>query len=166
MYRIILNVILLNIMPLMCLEFTGIQSISALTIMALIRISLDWSIIVNKIPLNPKKLCFDVLLCFRSQGDFDHQGCFVYYIESKFFLFIFGKDMHFWLVLACHSYCLAYFPYAYRVLYFLFVIIHIYVLLSVCVLVYSMTPCRFVCGFSVQYSIGVEYSIDVQWHEG
>jgi len=44
MYQIILNVILLNSMLLMCLEFTGIQSISALTIMALIRISLDWSI--------------------------------------------------------------------------------------------------------------------------
>jgi hypothetical protein len=36
MYRIVLN-----IMPLLCLEFTGIQSISVLTIMALIRISLD-----------------------------------------------------------------------------------------------------------------------------
>jgi hypothetical protein len=30
--------------------------------------------------------------------------------------------MH-WLVLACHSYCLAYFPYAYRVFYFVLVII-------------------------------------------
>jgi hypothetical protein len=41
MYRIILNVILLNIMPLMCLYLIGFQSISVLTIMALIRISLD-----------------------------------------------------------------------------------------------------------------------------
>jgi len=72
---------------------------------------------------------------------------------------MFGIYMHFWLVLACDAHCLAYFPYAYRVVYFLFVIIHIYVLLSVCALVYSMTPCKFVCGFGVQYSIGVEYSI-------
>ena len=41
MYRIVLIVIFLNIMPLMCRELTGIQSISVLTIMALIRISLD-----------------------------------------------------------------------------------------------------------------------------
>jgi hypothetical protein len=39
--RIVLNVILLNIMPLLCLEFTGIQFISVLTVMALTRISLD-----------------------------------------------------------------------------------------------------------------------------
>ena len=96
--------------------------------MALTMISLDSLIRGNKIPLISKKLSFDVLLCFRSQGDFDHQGCFVYNIYGKFSVFIFGKDRHFWLVLACHSYCLAYFPYAYRVLYFIFVIIHFYVL--------------------------------------
>jgi hypothetical protein len=128
MYRIVLNVILLNIMPLLCREFTGIQSISVLTVMALTMISLDSLIRGNKIPLISKKLSFDVLLCFRSQGDFDHQGCFVHNIYGKFSVFIFGKDRHFWLVLACHSYCLAYFPYAYRVLYFIFVIIHFYVL--------------------------------------
>jgi hypothetical protein len=41
MYRIVLNVILLNIMPLLCREFVGIQSISVLTVMALTRFSLD-----------------------------------------------------------------------------------------------------------------------------
>jgi len=50
MYRIVLNVILLNIMPLLCREFTGIQSISVLTVMALTMISLDSLIREDKIP--------------------------------------------------------------------------------------------------------------------
>ena len=80
MYRIVLIVIFLKIMPLMCGELTGIQSISVLTFMALTMIALDLLIGGDKIPLISKKLSFDVLLCFRSQGDFDHQGCFVYNI--------------------------------------------------------------------------------------
>jgi hypothetical protein len=41
MYRIVLIVIFLKIMPLMCGELTGIQSISVLTCMALTMIALD-----------------------------------------------------------------------------------------------------------------------------
>ena len=50
MYRIVLIVIFLNIMPLMCRELTGIQSISVLTYMALTMISLDSLIREDKIP--------------------------------------------------------------------------------------------------------------------
>jgi hypothetical protein len=42
---------------------------------------------------------------------------------------MFGIYMHFLLVLACDAHCLAYFPYAYRGLYFVLVIVYFYVLL-------------------------------------
>jgi hypothetical protein len=50
MYRIVLIVIFLKIMPLMCGELTGIQSISVLTFMALTMIALDSLIRGDKIP--------------------------------------------------------------------------------------------------------------------
>jgi hypothetical protein len=40
---------------------------------------------------------------------------------------MFGIYMHFLLVLACDAHCLAYFPYAYRGLYFVLVIVYFYV---------------------------------------
>jgi hypothetical protein len=67
--------------------------------------------------------------------------------------------MHFWLVLACHSYCLAYFPHAYRVFYFVLVIIidvtySLSELLGMCYHVYSLTPpkCVVVCTLYLLYS--------------
>jgi len=66
--------------------------------------------------------------------------------------------MHFWLVLACHSYCLAYFPHAYRVFYFVLVIIidvtySLSELLGMCYHVYSLTPpkCVVVCTLYLLY---------------
>ena len=65
----------------------------------------------------------------------------------------------FLLVLACHSYCLAYFPHAYRVFYFVLVIIidvtySLSELLGMCYHVYSLTPpkCVVVCTLYLLYN--------------
>jgi hypothetical protein len=60
--------------------------------------------------------------------------------------------MHFLLVLACDAHCLAYFPYAYRGLYFVLVIVYFYVLLLL--FVYCLTYGV----FGVLWVVHCEYS--------